>query len=486
MAHKWLGIYVHMHWGYKHPYAARTWTLDDWRAYLGGLTALGYNLLQIWPMVDTMPLPLTASDQAHLTKIGRVIDLAHDEFDMPVWIVLSANAVGNDQAGAFPFESRPYFTCERLMNPGDLAERRELMEKRRVFLEPLRMADGFSIIDGDPGGYPGSTVDKFIRLLADHRALFDAMRPGILLNYWMWWSWRSDMDHPVREMGPLANVLRETVSGMAALNPEPWGLLACNRGHLGVVRSLGMKSRTLYYPYGAIESEPSVPMTNNRPDQIQAVFQGIPPESHPLGSMGNCQTHCFQLPHTYHFAQFARGRERSAINLGKFAEELIPGHGATVAEAWEALAAMDGERIASARQGLAGMHRPEPGAGRLGGLLFDDPGRFLDDLSIQLAWKEAVTDVGDALQSGGDPAPLARALHAALTSLVERTGFRDFYGGPFAQIMHPLLDRLASELPNGLPIRAALDEYAELRGRHVPARHGYLARLVDALAASLG
>ena len=26
-----VGMYVHQHWPYHHPYAARTWSLDDWR-----------------------------------------------------------------------------------------------------------------------------------------------------------------------------------------------------------------------------------------------------------------------------------------------------------------------------------------------------------------------------------------------------------------------------------------------------------------------
>ena len=38
-----LGMYVHTHWGYHHPYAARTWSLADWKGYLGALRALGYG-----------------------------------------------------------------------------------------------------------------------------------------------------------------------------------------------------------------------------------------------------------------------------------------------------------------------------------------------------------------------------------------------------------------------------------------------------------
>ena len=32
-----LGMYIHAGWPYNHPYAARTWTVEDWRAYADGL-----------------------------------------------------------------------------------------------------------------------------------------------------------------------------------------------------------------------------------------------------------------------------------------------------------------------------------------------------------------------------------------------------------------------------------------------------------------
>ena len=35
-----LGMYVHTHWSYRHPYAARTWTEADWAGYLRALREL--------------------------------------------------------------------------------------------------------------------------------------------------------------------------------------------------------------------------------------------------------------------------------------------------------------------------------------------------------------------------------------------------------------------------------------------------------------
>ena len=44
---KLVGMYVHQHWPYNRPYAARTWTIEDWRGYADGLTKLAGNF---WPL----------------------------------------------------------------------------------------------------------------------------------------------------------------------------------------------------------------------------------------------------------------------------------------------------------------------------------------------------------------------------------------------------------------------------------------------------
>src|SRR3954471_23499930 len=81
-AERMIGMYVHQHWPYHHPYCARTWTLADWRGYAGGLKQLGFNTVLIWPMLETMPEPLTPSDRASLEKIGQVIAMLHGELGM--------------------------------------------------------------------------------------------------------------------------------------------------------------------------------------------------------------------------------------------------------------------------------------------------------------------------------------------------------------------------------------------------------------------
>src|SRR5690348_109264 len=144
-----LGMYVHTHWAYNHPYAARTWTLQDWEGYLAGLAALGYDFILLWPQLDCMPVEPNASDRAYLAKVAQVIDLAHDTYHMRFGIVAAPNTIGNDKSPAYAFEDRPYFVCEHKVNPKDPQAVAQFLAGRRRQLAPLGHADAFFMIDSD-------------------------------------------------------------------------------------------------------------------------------------------------------------------------------------------------------------------------------------------------------------------------------------------------------------------------------------------------
>ena len=146
-AGKIIGMYVHQHWPYNHPYAARTWTVEDWRGYAGGLKQLGYNTILVWPMLETMPDPLTPSDQANIDKIAKVIDLLHRELGMRVYLALCPNVGANDaEAARATFEKRHFFYCDTRGNPGDPKALKRLIDWRAKLLAPLAAADGVAII----------------------------------------------------------------------------------------------------------------------------------------------------------------------------------------------------------------------------------------------------------------------------------------------------------------------------------------------------
>ncbi len=394
MSNKMIGMYVHQHWAYNHPYAARTWTLEDWRGYMDGLKRLGYNTVLIWPVMETMPNPLTESDKANLDKIARVIDMGHKEFGMKMLLTLSPNAAAKDEEAAkYTFQERPFFYTDRRVDVQDPQALGELLAWREELFRPVKEADGVLIIDSDPGGYPGATNVDFAYLLNAHRKMFDRLRPGIEIYYWIHAGWESYCKYYETgyfEWGSQEEV-EDAIRLLARQNPEPWGL-ASGRGP-GVADNLGMADRVMSYRYAAIEGEPSFPMTNYGGDSAYNSGNDMGAR----GTMGNAQTHCVQLPNTFAFVRGAQGKPVSEADYVAFAEELIPGQGRTVVDGWKALAGEDEKAMTAAADALSALSGAQLTPGPLKGLLFGNPQRFVNDLVMQLRLRAALENFRTAV-----------------------------------------------------------------------------------------
>ena len=263
MNNKIIGMYVHQHWAYNHPYAARTWTIVDWKGYLDGLRRIGYNTVMVWPVLETMPNPLTKSDKENLKKISNVIDIAHNKFDMKIYLALCPNVGANDRkAHKYRFENRPFFYCDTRIDPGEPISFGALIQWREKLFEPLKKVDGVMIIDSDPGGYPGSNNLEFIYLLDAHRKMFDRLRSGIELNYLVHIGWEaySRFYQSGKFKYGLQEEIEEALRLLAQLNPEPWGIASIRGPNIG--DNVGLSERVLSFNYGGIEGEPSFPFTN--------------------------------------------------------------------------------------------------------------------------------------------------------------------------------------------------------------------------------
>lgn len=444
MTDRLLGMYVHQHWAFNHPYAARTWTFADWQGYIDGLHRLGYNALLIWPVLETMPAPLTESDRKSLDKIARAIDMAHAEFGMRVYLALCPNVVArNEEAAKYTFEERPFFYCDRRIDPGDTQALTAMIEWRAQLLAPLAQLDGAMIIDSDPGGYPGSTHAEFVDLLMAHRRMLDRLRPGIELIYWVHVGWQAYCDfYRTGEFrwGTSAE-LEETIDLLARQAPEPWGLA----NGLEPAQRLGLADRVFAFQYGAVEGEPSYPLTNYGSEGVLAAAQSQAPR----GVMANAQTHCLQLPNTFAFAQLARRLPLGEAEYKQFGDELLPGQGTALWCAWKTLAGQEAEAMEESAAQLEARvgDRLEPGP--LAGLLFGDPRRLVVDLALQLRFKAAFVRLGRALECQRD---VVEALGAAVTAVETwqgRHGYKNAWNRPE---LEGVLRRLGDEA-----VEAALD-----------------------------
>jgi len=457
-----IGMYIHQHWPYNHPYAARTWTVDDYRGYADGLTRLGFNTVMIWPLLETTPSPLTPSDRANLEKIARVIDVLHHEFKMRVWLALCPNvAADNREAAKYPFTQRHFFYCDTRVNPADPAAMAKMIAWRAELLRPLKQIDAVAIIDSDPGGYPGSTNQQFVDLLAAHRKMLTQLRPGIELYYWMhagWQAYARLYSTGVFKWGT-ADEARDVLTRLKKLNPEPWGItvntLASlfpppDRTHLAIATRLGLASRAIGFSYGAIEGEPTFPMTNFGGDHA---FNAGGTKA-PRGVMGNAQTHCVQLPNTFAFSRGATGKPVTESDYVGFANDLIVGRGPVIVDGWKALASDDLAAKREMATKLEEVSRTDLATGPLEGLLFGDPRRFLSDLVMMLRLKAAFNDFVAAVDSDRDVKSSLQRFATAAEVWQKQHGYQCAWFWPkltesLLRLKSPVIDAVVNEKGQG-------------------------------------
>jgi hypothetical protein len=482
-----LGMYIHTHWAYNHPYAARTWTLEDWDGYLAGLAALGYDFILLWPQLDCMPGKPNGSDQAYLAKIARVIDLAHDKYGMRFGITAAPNTIGNDKSPAYRFEERPYFVCERKVNPKNSSEVAEFLAGRRRQLEPLAHADAFFMIDSDPGGYIGSTNEEFVTLMKAQLDILRETNPACEMVYWMWVGWENynafwaratqqkpgDPD-PMHEWD-IKDFL-STLPMLQARIPEPWSITASNPDHLEASDRLKLGHRRLFYPYGLIEGEPTFPLTNYAPRALaeRIAEYAAQPSRYPLGILASSQTHCMQLPHAYLFSHFARGGGLETIDLETFAEQILPDCAAVIAQAWQLVECDDAPALrASAQQVRQEVGKPHAW-GKCHGLLFGDSDRFLADLADNLEIRASLLELKVAIDTQVDVKAVLRQLLGHLHPYQRRVGFADAYYGPMRTGLNEQLVRLHDP-----ELNAIVNDFSNWREPAV--RNGVALRLFSAL-----
>jgi hypothetical protein len=393
-----VGMYVHEGWPYNRPYAARTWTVDDWRGYADGLSKLGFNTIIIWPAIEIMPEPLLPSDRSHLEMTAHAVDILRREFNLRVYITLCPNVVPYPEvAKKYSFDERPLFASTTLSDPGDPVALNEMMRRREELLRPLTKMDGLVLIDSDLGGYPGSTNAEFANLLHEYRTVLNRLRPGIELVYWMHMGWEAFSRYEstgVFHWGDPAEA-EDILSRLKKLPMDPWRITIHtynpppNGTDLALAERMGLASYALTFNYGALEAEPSFPLTNFGGEAaFQAGKRGAPG-----GVVGNAQTHCMQLPNTFAFICGAQGKDLPThSDYVEFANNLVSGQGGFIVGGWQALAGVDPEAMRGAAAQLAALDPRKLVPGSLGGLLFGSPSRFVTDLVMELRLKAAMED----------------------------------------------------------------------------------------------
>ena len=423
------GMYAHQHWDYAHPYALRTWTVEEWKRYVDILALMRVNLFQIWSMAGILPVPFSPEDEAFLRRYPPVIDHAKQNHGMEVWIGECANNVC-EMRDLPPPAQRDYFKVETLKDPGDPNQVAQLEAARAEFYKVCNNADGYWVIDSDPGGWKGSDAWEFVDILMMNRRLINQhtrLGPQAKLIYWMWFGWGNKQQE---------RNWRDVVEDLLRRSPEPWLLTVASEGHWKVADDLNVTGRAVYYPYGAVEPEPSLPFTTIEPDVLRKALD-VPQRAGTVrGAMGNAQTPICQLPNIYYFTRALwrmQWRDQPPYwAVYELARLIYPQRAGLLAEAWLSLGhpkAPNAETLADELETLeknGRLGRPGP----IGVKLFADLGQVARDLADQLRIHGAAMKFCDMVDAdgGSDEQLLDQLTRYCLLSLAWRkhTGFRNY------------------------------------------------------------
>jgi hypothetical protein len=405
---------IHLNgWPLNYPYAFRSWKEEDWKRFVDLAWAQRINLFYLWPFMEILPVPLSKEDEAYLQEVQRVVDYAKNKRGMQVWIMQSANRIGTSDCGTPDPRVRPYWIndCQKDMNPADPQQFERIMKSFESFYRIVNNADAYCMIDSDPGGWPQSPIREQVEIFKGARKLLDQYSLGkskTKLVDWMHVGWGrhkffTSTDSVVAAYDWTSKnpdesdvaFMDETIKNFKANLQEPWNLIAGQAPYLSVIEKNGVQAKTVYLPYGAIESEPAFPATNLGQASVRKVFDKASQYPGLLGVMGNNQLVLLQFPRTFYFFATAwdnkyEGRTEEEVMLD-LAGQLYPDHQQLIANSFLALRQENVEKINAALKGLDGLigNNDSGRAGALGRLLFPDRLSIVRNLRMQLEIRAA-------------------------------------------------------------------------------------------------
>jgi len=163
--------------------------------------------------------------------------------------------------------------------------------------------------------------------------------------------------------------------------------------------------------------------------------------------MGNAQTHCVQLPNIFAFARGAAGKPVTEADYVEFANNLISGKGREIVDAWKALSGNDASLMRAQALIIRKAATQKLVPGRLSGLLFGDPARFMNDIVMQLELKASYQDFLQASRDGGNVKPALALFISRAEVWQKQHGYQNRWSWPG---LYEALDKLDSPEINSI------------------------------------
>lgn len=171
-AFKHRGFYLHQGWFFNHPFAVRTWEREDYAKMFQLLRKMGFDQVGIWPMLETIPAPISETDAAALRGFRETIEDAQ-RARLECWLIQCPNFISYPSIAVKPWKERNPYPNWDLVRLDDPAKTEPFLAHRSAVMRILNNADAYVTIDGDPGGYPGAKPEDWLKVLQSDRATID-------------------------------------------------------------------------------------------------------------------------------------------------------------------------------------------------------------------------------------------------------------------------------------------------------------------------
>ncbi len=308
---KHCGLYVHACWLYNYPFATRTWNRQDYDKMFRLLRILGYDRVMLWPMMEAIPMPMSAEDAEALRDYRNVVEDARKD-GLECWLVQSVCTTDRKIAEK-PWSHRNFYAVRKDVRLDDPAQAEPWFQHRAAMLAVLNNADAYVTIDSDPGGYPGAKAEDYFKVFQRDRQIIDRVgaRPTQQkVVPWLWGGWGTRLwteptaPQVARELAVFSSAISDGWELMPGRNGGDYG---CGRVNMGLVDKAGLMPYSTLMLYDSIEAEPGVPNTKLQFQDIRrALRQELQYAGTARGCFGNCQTAILELPNIYFFLRGAR------------------------------------------------------------------------------------------------------------------------------------------------------------------------------------
>lgn len=344
-----VGFYTHGGWVFDYPFAPRAGQRVDYANMFQLLKRMGYDTVQIWPLLEAIPMPLTTADRAELTAFRPILQDGRDA-GLRTWMVLCANLTTPPSISSVPWRQRNPYPVMRTIRFDNGAESAEYRAHRGEMLKILNNADGYVTIDGDPGGYANAQPQHFVDVFLNDRTVIEQhgthpTQQSVIPWIWCGWGTNGVWSEPIEPS------IRATLDLLPAQLPEPWSLLpgrsdrdghGNGRTNMRLIDEYNLESRSTLLFYEAIEFEPVPPSATLRFADIRRYFQEEAAQHRKAnGVMGNAQQPIMALPNIYLFARLARNVSYATKTDDAVLDDLavlLGGPPALLRPAWQCLA----------------------------------------------------------------------------------------------------------------------------------------------------